>query len=97
MRIVSFLPSATEIVCSLGLADELVGITHECDHPPGIQNKPVVVRNAIEMAGMTVTYDAMKHVQVYAKIDNLLDRVYEEVNGFGTFGRSVYGGAKVSF
>jgi len=53
MRIVSFLPSATEIVCSLGLADELVGITHECDHPPEIQRKPVVVRSAVEMAGLT--------------------------------------------
>jgi iron complex transport system substrate-binding protein len=53
MRIVSFLPSATEIVCSLGLADELVGITHECDHPPEVQRKPVVVRSAVEMAGLT--------------------------------------------
>ncbi len=53
MRIVSFLPSATEIVCSLGLADQLVGITHECDHPPEVQRKPVVVRSAIEMAGLT--------------------------------------------
>lgn len=53
MRIVSFLPSATEIVCSLGLTDELVGITHECDHPPEVQRKPVVVRSAIPIAGMT--------------------------------------------
>jgi len=53
MRIVSFLPSATEIVCSLGLADELVGITHECDHPPEVQRKPVVVQSVVEMAGLT--------------------------------------------
>ena len=33
MRIVSLLPSATEIVCELGLGDDLVGVTHECDHP----------------------------------------------------------------
>ena len=35
MRIVSLLPSATEIVYALGLGDELVGVTHECDYPPG--------------------------------------------------------------
>src|SRR5881409_2290513 len=32
-RIVSLLPSATEIVCALGLADRLVAVTHECDYP----------------------------------------------------------------
>ena len=47
-RIVSFLPSATELVCALGLEDSLVGITHECDHPPGIADRPVVVRSAID-------------------------------------------------
>jgi len=44
-RIVSFLPSATEIACALGLADSLLGITHECDYPPEVRTKPVVVRN----------------------------------------------------
>ena len=48
MRIVSFLPSATEIVYALGLGDQLVGVTHECDYPPDAKSKPVVVRSAIE-------------------------------------------------
>ena len=52
LRIVSFLPSATEMVCALGLADHLVGITHECDYPPGIRIKPIVVRPAIALAKM---------------------------------------------
>lgn len=46
-RIVSFLPSATEMVCVLGLEDKLVGLTHECDYPGSIKGKPVVVRSAI--------------------------------------------------
>jgi len=44
-RIVSFLPSATEMVCTLGLENDLVGITHECDYPESVKSKPVVVRN----------------------------------------------------
>lgn len=36
MRIVSLIPSATEIVAALGLAESLVGITHSCDYPPGL-------------------------------------------------------------
>ena len=45
MRIVSLLPSATEIVCALGLGDELVGVTHECDWPPEVIGKPVVTHD----------------------------------------------------
>lgn len=52
-RIVSFLPSATEMVCALGLGDRLVGITHECDYPPEIKGKSVVVRNALPIEGMS--------------------------------------------
>ena len=44
MRIVSLLPSATEIVCGLGLQDELVGISHRCDYPGEIEGKTVVTR-----------------------------------------------------
>lgn len=47
MRILSLLPSATEIVCSLGLADDLVGVSHECDYPPEVKTKPVVSASAL--------------------------------------------------
>lgn len=47
MRIVSLLPSATEIVYALGLGDELVGVTYECDYPPEVTTKPVVIRTAL--------------------------------------------------
>ncbi|WP_017721331.1 cobalamin-binding protein [Kamptonema formosum] len=41
LRIASLLPSATEIIASLGLADCLVGRSHECDFPPAVQQLPV--------------------------------------------------------
>lgn len=52
-RIVSFLPSATEMVCALGLDDKLLAVTHECDFPAAVKQKPVVVRSAIPVETMT--------------------------------------------
>jgi iron complex transport system substrate-binding protein len=46
-RIVSLLPSATEIVCVLGLEDALVGVTHECDYPVGVRGKPILTASRI--------------------------------------------------
>jgi len=53
MRIVSLLPSTTEIVCALGLEAELVGITHECDYPPPAVNKPRLTVSRISHETMT--------------------------------------------
>ena len=53
MRICSLLPGATEIVYLLGLGDQIVGVTHECDFPPEAQYKPVLVRSAIDSKRMT--------------------------------------------
>ncbi len=47
MRIVSLLPSATEIVCALGLGECLVARSHECDYPPEIQDRPVITYSLI--------------------------------------------------
>jgi iron complex transport system substrate-binding protein len=47
VRIVSLLPSATEIVCALGLEDQLVGVTHECDFPASVRTKPVVTSSVL--------------------------------------------------
>jgi iron complex transport system substrate-binding protein len=55
MRIVSLLPSATEIVCALGLGDQLVGVSHRCDYPPEIEGVPVVTRPAGGVASSGAT------------------------------------------
>ncbi|HKK27180.1 MAG TPA: cobalamin-binding protein [Gemmatimonadota bacterium] len=53
MRIVSLLASATEIVCELGLEDALVGISHECDHPPRVLDRPRVSRTRFDPEGLS--------------------------------------------
>ena len=53
VRIVSLLPSATEICFALGLGDELVGLTHECDYPPEAADIPVMTADVGSIAGAT--------------------------------------------
>ena len=55
MRIVSLLPSATEIVAVLGLTDQLVGISHECDYPDEICDRPRVTRCEIHGSDLPST------------------------------------------
>ena len=47
MRIVSLLPSATEILFALGLDQQIVGVSHECDFPPAARSKTVVIHSRI--------------------------------------------------
>src|SRR6516162_3474284 len=46
-RIVSLLPSATEILFALGLGDQVVGVSHECDFPPAARSKTVVIHSRL--------------------------------------------------
>jgi iron complex transport system substrate-binding protein len=55
MRICSFLPSATEIVYTLGLGDQLHGVTRSCDYPAEALTKPIVVRSILDEEGLTST------------------------------------------
>jgi iron complex transport system substrate-binding protein len=53
MRVVSLLPSATEIVYALGLGDDLVGVTFECDEPPTARTEKAIVVGGRDTSGMT--------------------------------------------
>jgi iron complex transport system substrate-binding protein len=53
MRIVSLLPSATDMIADLGLLDSLVGISEDCNWPPEVASKPVVARTRIDVSGLT--------------------------------------------
>jgi iron complex transport system substrate-binding protein len=49
MRVVTLLPAATEIVTALGGADQLVGISHECDYPGSVQHLPRVTATSVNV------------------------------------------------
>lgn len=57
MRIVSLLPSATEIICELGFEDQLVGRSHECDQPKSITNLPALTGSSVKNSGNSSEID----------------------------------------
>jgi len=61
VRIASLLPSATEIVCALGLENELVAVTHECDYPDSVRDKPVLTRSVLSGASSGAEVD--RHIR----------------------------------
>jgi iron complex transport system substrate-binding protein len=65
-RIVSLLPSATEIVCALGLVDALVGVTHECDYPASIADKP-------QLTASKISHESMSSLEIDHAVRSQLD------------------------
>lgn len=64
LRIVSLIPSGTEIVAALGLTDAIVGRSHECDYPPEIKDRPVCTQARIDSAAPSG--------EIHDKVNNLL-------------------------
>jgi len=61
VRIASLLPSATEIVCALGMEDNLVAVTHECDYPDSVRDKPVLTRSVLSSVSSGAEVD--RHIR----------------------------------
>lgn len=55
MNVVTLLPSATEIVCALGV--EPVGVSHSCDHPPAVRDLPEITRSSVDAGADSATID----------------------------------------
>jgi len=52
-RIVSFLPSATEILYDLGVGDQVLAVTHECNYPVEAKSKPRVIKSSFDPQKMS--------------------------------------------
>ncbi|MEM9255316.1 MAG: ABC transporter substrate-binding protein [Pseudomonadota bacterium] len=70
LRIASLLPSATEIICALGLEEQLVGISHECDFPVSVRSLPAVTASAIsnDLSSGDIDAQVREHLQSNAAL-----------------------------
>jgi iron complex transport system substrate-binding protein len=83
MKIVSLLPSATEIVCALGLEENLVGITHECDFPASLAGKPHLTASRISHETMTsreIDHAVRAQLDGHGSIYDLNTALLQEIN-----------------
>jgi iron complex transport system substrate-binding protein len=86
LKICSLLPSATEILYSLGLGDQIVAVTHECDYPPETASKPRITEDLISHARMTskeidhaVAANVGRHGSIYRLKEDLLEALKPDV------------------
>jgi iron complex transport system substrate-binding protein len=81
MRVASLLPSATEMVHFCGAGDTLVGVTHECDYPPGVEKLPHLTSSRIDRSMTSAEIDAAieKHLTDSGSIYALDARLLEEL------------------
>jgi len=64
MRIVSLLPSATEMICALGLEGSLVGTSHECDYPPSVAGLPAVTETFVDHHASSAEIDRQVRLEL---------------------------------
>lgn len=81
-RIASLLPSATEIVCALGLEASLVGVTHECDYPPAVKSLPKLTASRIShetMSSKEIDHAVRSQLDGHGSIYDLDEKLLSEL------------------
>ena len=66
-KIISFLPSATEILYEIGSGSQIVGVTHECKYPEDAKTKPKVINSSFDASAMTSKEIDNKIGQLFSK------------------------------
>jgi iron complex transport system substrate-binding protein len=82
LKIVSLLPSATEIVCALGLEENLVGITHECDFPASVTDKLQLTKSRIShetMSSAEIDHAVRSQLDGHGSIYDLDEKLLEKI------------------
>ncbi len=82
MKIVSLLPSGTEVVCSLGAIDDIVGVSHECDYPPEVRSRPVLIRSTMkreELSSGDIDRGVKERGRMHVIDTELLDKLSPDV------------------
>ncbi|HET9774693.1 MAG TPA: cobalamin-binding protein [Nitrososphaeraceae archaeon] len=70
-KIISFLPSATEILYEIGCDSQIVGVTHECKYPEDAKTKPKVINSSFDASSMTSKEIDNKIVELFSKGTNI--------------------------
>jgi len=82
LKIASLLPSTTEIVCALGLEKNLVGITHECDYPTSVADKPHLTASRIShetMSSREIDHAVRSNLDGHGSIYDLHEKLLEQL------------------
>ena len=83
IKIVSLLPSATEIVCALGLEENLTGITHECDFPASVSGKEILTASCIShetMSSAEIDHAVRSQLDGHGSIYDLDEKLLQQIN-----------------
>ena len=82
MKIASLLPSCTEIACALGLEEEIVGVSHECDFPEKMKLKPVLTKSKINNSGRSdqIDKDVLEIVKKGLSVYDIYEEKLKELN-----------------